>query len=337
MNKEQFTLMYKDIPVALFSMDFKVIQVYSNFYFASIEKFDEFIIDRIPAASRRDIESLLFNWKINEYDIHKIALVTRLMNPMDRYWIKLEEDETYDKMINKIFKLSKEVYSPSGNNVKAYYWYHDEFGIKKKRLSPVITDTESEVICYRLAQIFNINCCPVEQVDKDWTFSKYLYDFNKDMFRHIRLDMTNYTGDLFNDLLRSYSDLKTSIYQMVLFDFVTRQDDRHRSNMAVIYTEESKRYLYPLYDNGRSLFFEDTEAFIKEATENIELYATSFGEVGTYYDCVKEIPHPTQYINTNVTEPQIRACFEGLELPEYKVNGCVKWIMGCLNIINTIE
>lgn len=336
MDKDNFILMYKNIPVALFTLDFKLVQVYSNFYYASIENFDEFIIDRIPAASRRDIESLLFKWKINEYDIYKIALVTRLINPMDRYWIKLNDDETYEMVINKIFKLSKEVYSPSGNNVKEYYWHNNEFGIKKKRLSPVITDTESEVICYRLSKILGIHSCPIERIDRDWTFSKYLYDFNKDMFRHIRLDMKDYTGDLFHDLLRSYSDLKKDIYQMVLFDFITRQDDRHRSNIAVVYTEDSNRYLYPLYDNGRSLFFEDTESFIKEAVKNVPLYATSFGEVGSYYDCVQEIPNPTQYINTEVTKEEIEKCFEGMELPEYKVNGCVEWMMQCIEIIKSL-
>lgn len=332
----EFTLMYKNIPVALFSLDFKVLQIYSNFYYASIENFDEFIIDRIPSSSRRDIETLLFNWKINEYDIHKIALITRLINPMDRYWIKLNEDESYELMMNKIFKLSKEVYSPSGNNIKEYYWHNNEFGVKKKRLSPVITDTESEIISYRLSRLLGVSCCPIEQVDKDWTFSKYLYDFNRDMFRHIRLDMINYTGDLFNDLLSSYTDLKEDIYKMVLFDFVTRQDDRHRSNIAVVYTEDAGRYLYPLYDNGRSLFFEDTETFIKEAVKHVEMYATSFGEIGTYYDCVKQIPSPAQYVNTEVTEQEVVSCFDGLNLAQYKVAGCVEWIMECLKIIKAL-
>lgn len=41
------------------------------------------------------------------------------------------------------------------------------------------------------------------------------------------------------------------------FDFITRQDDRHRSNVAVVH-KDGIDYFYPLYDNGRSLFFEDT-------------------------------------------------------------------------------
>lgn len=63
------------------------------------------------------------------------------------------------------------------------------------------------------------------------------------------------------------------------------------------------------------------------------LYATSFGEVGSYYDCIQEIPNPTQYINTEVTKEEIKKYFEGMDLSEYKVNGCVEWIMQCVEII----
>lgn len=330
------TLMYNKMPVASLTIDFNLIKVYNYEKYNAIIDIEDFILDRIPSPNRRDIEQLLFKWGINEYNSHEIALKTRLINPMDKYWLKVTEEDDLTKLTKQLFHDTKIIYSPSGNNIKTYAWYDNKFGINKKRLSPVITDTESEVICYRLANLLGVSCCPATQIDQDWSFSEYLYDFNKETFKHIRQDMPNYSGDLFSDLIETYPDLTPDIYRMVLFDFITRQDDRHRSNIAVLYTD-GERHLYPLYDNGRSLFFEDTESFINQAISNIQLYATSFGEVGTYYDCVKLIPNPQQYINLQVSKTDIQSCFEGLDLPDYKVTGCIKWILSCLEILKDLS
>ncbi|MBP3887708.1 MAG: hypothetical protein J6F30_08690 [Cellulosilyticum sp.] len=334
MKKDYIKLMYNNIPVAEFDDKFNVLQVYDYTRFNAIIDIDDFIIDRIPSSSRRDIDSLLFKWGLQEYNHYGIAIKTRLVNPMDSYWLKLSEEDNLDNLTKQLIQDTKITYSPSGNNVKYYTRKGDKFGIAKKRLSPVITDTESEVVCYRLSKLLEVNCCPVEQIDSNWTFSEYLYNFNKEVFKHVRQDMVNYTGDLFDDLLKTYPDLRDDIYKMILFDFITRQDDRHRSNIAILYTNE-KRTLYPLYDNGRSLFFEDTEQFILEAIEDIQMYSTSFGEIGTYYDCIQEIKNPQQYINLDITKQQVLECFSGLNLPKYKVDGCVKWIQSCIDFLKS--
>jgi len=41
---------------------------------------------------------------------------------------------------------------------------------------------------------------------------------------------------------------------------------------------------FPLYDNGRSLFYEDTEDMVLAAVEDPSAYATTFVYVGTYRD-----------------------------------------------------
>ena len=74
---------------------------------------------------------------------------------------------------------------------------------------------------------------------------------------------------------------------MILLDFIIRQDDRHLSNFAIkISGAES---FYPLYDNGRSLFYEDTEEMVSQAVSDPVMYATTFGYSGTYWDYVCEI------------------------------------------------
>ena len=46
---------------------------------------------------------------------------------------------------------------------------------------------------------------------------------------------------------------------------------------------------YPLYDNGRSLFYEDTEDMVRAAVEDPAGHATAFGYAGTYWDHVRDI------------------------------------------------
>jgi hypothetical protein len=54
---------------------------------------------------------------------------------------------------------------------------------------------------------------------------------------------------------------------------------------------------YALYDNGRSLFYEDTEEMVKQAVSDLETYATSFGYSGTYWDYVHFVESSTNQQN----------------------------------------
>lgn len=55
----------------------------------------------------------------------------------------------------------------------------------------------------------------------------------------------------------------------------------------------------------RSLFYEETE----EAVENIKMYATNFGNSGTYYDCncdiAKKCVDFSKLINLDITDEEI--------------------------------
>ena len=52
---------------------------------------------------------------------------------------------------------------------------------------------------------------------------------------------------------------------------------------------EGGESFYPLYDNGRSLFYEDTESFARKAAADPRAFATTFGYVGTYWDHARDI------------------------------------------------
>ena len=75
---------------------------------------------------------------------------------------------------------------------------------------------------------------------------------------------------------------------MILLDFITRQDDWHVSNIAFKIGASGESF-YPFYDNGRSLFYEDTEQMVREAVSNPAEYATNFGYLRRYWDYVLKI------------------------------------------------
>lgn len=308
-----------------------------NFYDKShtIPNFTDFIIDRIPSRSRKDINTILQNWNLPKYNIYDVSLKTRLINPMDKYWIRLKYTETFNNTVLPILSPNSITsHSPAGNNIKFYTYHKGKFGIRKKRLSSVMYDNESEIMCYSLSKLLNIPCCPCEVLDENWIFSEYLYDFNKCDFNHVRMDIENYDGDLYNCLLRTYPNFKDDINKMILFDFITRQDDRHRSNIAV-YNNKSK--FYPIYDNGRSLFFEDREDFMQMAISDPILYSTSFGDIGTYYDIVQSIPNPSKYLNLNISLQDIKSAVNLRTVPHERQELLVEWICKTIGILKSLD
>lgn len=86
--------------------------------------------------------------------------------------------------------------------------------------------------------------------------------------------------------VNKFPELESQINQMCLLDFITRQDDRHLSNIAILMRNDTRSF-YPFYDNGRSLFYEDSEVLVEETVKDIPAYATNFGEAETYYDVVR--------------------------------------------------
>jgi len=144
-------------------------------------------------------------------------------------------------------------------------------------------------LIYLLAQKLGVSCCPAYHIDKDTVFSVFLYDYSKEYILHFRRLFDGARSDNeYQNLISVRPQYKDDIARMIMLDFITRQDDRHLSNIAIKISGQSESF-YPLYDNGRSLFYEDTEEMVAQAVADPASYATSFGYSGTYYDYVKEI------------------------------------------------
>jgi hypothetical protein len=97
---------------------------------------------------------------------------------------------------------------------------------------------------------------------------------------------------------------------------------------------------YALYDNGRSLFYEDTEDMVRAAVNDPARYATSFGYSGTYWDYVQEIVREPGgidgLINLNIAEKDVRDILTEAGFTGYRFDGAVKWIMKTLDMIRTL-
>ncbi|MDR0863110.1 MAG: hypothetical protein LBN30_10120 [Oscillospiraceae bacterium] len=140
----------------------------------------------------------------------------------------------------------------------------------------------------------------------------------------------------YQNLVSVRPQYKDDIARMILLDFITRQDDRHLSNIAIKMSGNTESF-YPLYDNGRSLFYEDTEEMVEQAIADPVAYATSFGFAGTYFDYVREIAAErgrlSDLININITEKEIANILEDADFTGYRYDGALRWIVKAIEMI----
>jgi len=310
------------------------------------EQFTEFLSERVVSRDRRDIEKILFRCGLSNYDVLRIAEITRGIHPKDLLWVANTENEKLDDIITDVFDsvfhqkidlTGDSIDTPEGYNIKRYGVYNGEYGIYKQRISPLTTDVESEVAVYLLAQKLGVSCCPAYRIDKDTVFSAFLYDFSKEYIVHFRRLFDGARSDNeYQNLISVRPQYKDDIARMILLDFITRQDDRHLSNIAIKMSGATESF-YPLYDNGRSLFYEDTEEMTMQAIADPARYATSFGYSGTYLDYVREIAEErgrlNGLINLDIRDDEIAVILNEAGFKGYRFDGALEWILRTIQMI----
>ena len=126
---------------------------------------------------------------------------------------------------------------------------------------------------------------------------------------------------------------------MILLDFITRQDDRHLSNIAIKITAKGESF-YPLYDNGRSLFYEDTEDMVQRTVSAPEIYATTFGYSGTYWDNIQEITSERTdvktLLNLDISKDEVAAILQKSGFTSHRYDGALKWIVKAIEMIKAL-
>jgi len=313
------------------------------------EEFNEFLAERIVSRDRRDIERILFRMGLSQYDVPRIAEITRGIHPKDLLWIAQSKNERLDAAMTDVFSsvflqrvdlTGDSVDTPEGYNIKRYGVFKGRYGIYKQRISPLSTDVESEVAVSLLADRFGVPVCPAVRVGKDTVFSTFLYDFSKEYIVHFRrlFDGARSDNEYLNliDVRPQYRD---DIARMILLDFITRQDDRHLSNIAIKTGIDGESF-YALYDNGRSLFYEDTEEMVRNAVRDPVVYATSFGYSGTYWDYIQDIAREHNglggLVDLSITEGDVRAILAESGFTDYRFDGALEWILKATDMIRTL-
>ena len=315
----------------------------------SPDQFRDFLAERIMSPNRRDIEKLLFRCGLSEYDVFEIADATHAVNPKDELWIARNVDDRFEQATTDVFesvflhKIDAEgdsVNTPEGFNVKRYAALNGRYGIVKQRISPLITDVESEIAAYLLAREMGVPCCPAKRFDEDSVFSEFQYDFTREYLVHMRRLFNGPRGENeLENLLAARPQFAHDFYRMIVFDFATRQDDRHLSNMALKINASGESF-YPLYDNGRSLFYEDTEAFAEQAAADPATYATAFGMSGTYWDHVQDIVargvDVGSLVNLDIAENAIQGVLEEAGFTGYRLECAREWVVRALHMVRAL-
>ena len=310
------------------------------------EQFTEFLSERVVSRDRRDIERILFRCGLSYYDVLQIAQITRGIHPKDLIWIAYSEDEKLATAMTNVFQsvflqridlVGDSLDTPEGYNIKRYGVYNGKYGIYKQRINPLVTDVESEIAVYLLAQKLGVPCCPAYRADKDTAFSEFLYDYSKEYIVHFRRLFDGARGENeYQNLVFVRPQYKDDIARMILLDFITRQDDRHLSNIAIKMSGSDESF-YPLYDNGRSLFYEDTEEMVVNALSSPATYATSFGFAGTYWDYVQQIATErgtlSNLIDLTITEKEIADILKESGFKGYRYDGALRWIIKAIEMI----
>lgn len=340
-------LIHRDLSVSFTQPNYnRTVSLYTHGSASwSANEFLDFLSERIMSSNRRDIEKLLFRCGLSEYDTFKIADATHAVHPKDELWMATHskdrlEDATTDVFesvfLHRIDAEGDSINTPEGFNVKRYAAFRGRYGIVKQRINPLTTDVESEIAVYLLAREMEIPCCPAYRFDENSVFSEFVYDFTEEYLVHMRRLFDGPRGqNELDNLLTARPDFSEDFYRMVLLDFVTRQDDRHLSNMALKVSGEKESF-YPLYDNGRSLFFEDVEATVRAAVSDPIAHATTFGFVGTYWDHLQDIAARGVNIQTlanlNVPERTVESILEQAGFTDYRLIGARDWIMRTLTL-----
>ena len=306
----------------------------------STEEWHAFLADRIVSRYRRDIEKILYFCGLSRYDVFKIAEFTRAFNVKDKCWIAFDLNEKHEdcmrKSLEDVLLKNRDIeggtaHSPGGQQIKRYGFLDDKFGIYKKRLSPLSTDVESEVAVYLLAEKIGVPCCPATQVDVNTIFSEYLYDFNHESFVHFRnlFPADERVDGTVESILGIRPQYQTELFQMLVIDFVTHQDDRHLSNFAIKLSGNRESF-YPLYDNGRSLFFEDSENLVKMKCASPIENCNTFGQKGTQWDALADLlamdASLGKTVNLDISDIEIDDILQKANIMGYRYDGAKVWI-----------
>lgn len=212
-------------------------------------------------------------------------------------------------------------------------------------LYPEIRDKRilNEMICFRLAEKLNINAAPCQPAIYDKYSGIVSYSFLKDGDTMINGEkiLAALNGYLVHDnafdnflfALPEYADknallldndIELDLFKIMIFDFLTIEEDRHLGNIVFIKDKNDTLRLAPLFDNefafaiaeklSKKEYFNHYDALVGCA--RMRPYSGSKKSVrGEAVDILKVAQKDTRYLDflKNVTQFDIKAFFEDLD------------------------
>lgn len=197
----------------------------------------------------------------------------------------------------------------------------DRIGIVKFPLGSQSYDCINEVVCYHLGILFGFDVAEASIETYNDRFCVISCYKNNNLLLNNTIKSLKSSIDV--DNFRSLFNLKwleetfskntvKKFIQMLMFDYITRQEDRHISNIAFYEND-----LYSLYDNGRSLYFSDEEYKIAVNTLDLDLHSSlidtfvdnEHGYGMLFLEDIIGINTYKNYINNNVSFESILEIF----------------------------
>lgn len=211
-----------------------------------------------------------------------------------------------------------------GANEKYLVRVNGKLAVMKKPIQDNTSDNYSEIMVMKLANMLNIPCCDV-LLYEDCVLSIFsdLWQIKVDIEN--MYNMTNCDSDtLLNKIWTSAHDksLVNKVASILIFDVITRQLDRNTTNLALCVVDSKPIDVYPLYDNGLSLF---STIPVNNNTNFSTILGTADEIIETckLYDC-------SDLIKNELDENILKDLWE--DIPEVLPNGnklddIIKWVI----------
>jgi len=210
--------------------------------------------------------------------------------------------------------------SSTGNNEKflGRRICDGKLGVVKFPIIKSSLDCINEVVAYRLGLLFGIPVCKASREVFDGRaciISEYAVapdDVNRivSLRRAVgEADRTKFNAIFNIDWICSHisREAMQDYIRMILLDILMRQTDRHVKNIAFINNK-----MYPLFDNGRSLFFEEPDMLQEidvDSTDSVSrtFYLNEHGYGWPWIDAHLPAKERLTLINSHVAYEQIKS------------------------------
>ncbi|MFR1829728.1 MAG: HipA domain-containing protein [Clostridium butyricum] len=132
----------------------------------------------------------------------------------------------------------------------------------------------SEYIASAIGYTLNINICNsfIEEIDvfhkKVLVSMSKSFLSNDNIYRSIRMFLSDSeikSNELLDLIIEKFPQYKEDIYNMIIFDFLINNTDRHLNNFGFICSDEGEIIsMAPLFDNGMSLLADVNEDILRK-------------------------------------------------------------------------